>query len=85
MCGSWAQREAKWMRRAGWQLLLFGIRNSGAAFIKWGQWSATREDLFPSVCALHHGLTTFSKHLGILLDGNYCLILAMVNAATHKH
>ena len=34
-----------------WRLLLLGVRNSGAAFIKWGQWSATREDLFPQVSA----------------------------------
>ena len=34
-----------------WRLLLLGVRNSGAAFIKWGQWSATREDLFPQAGA----------------------------------
>jgi aarF domain-containing kinase len=28
-------------------MLLQGCRRSGAAFIKWGQWSATREDIFP--------------------------------------
>ncbi|KAK9819987.1 hypothetical protein WJX72_004814 [[Myrmecia] bisecta] len=35
------------MRRAAFRLLLVGIRAGGAAFIKWGQWSATREDIFP--------------------------------------
>ena len=35
------------IRTAAWQLLLWGIRNGGAAFIKWGQWSSTREDMFP--------------------------------------
>ncbi|EFJ43831.1 hypothetical protein VOLCADRAFT_106661 [Volvox carteri f. nagariensis] len=34
-------------RRCAWRLLLGGCRLSGAAFIKWGQWSATRVDLFP--------------------------------------
>ncbi len=35
------------LRLAAYHLLLWGIRNGGAAFIKWGQWSATREDMFP--------------------------------------
>jgi hypothetical protein len=35
------------MRRGAYRLLLFGCRSSGAAFIKWGQWSATRGDMFP--------------------------------------
>lgn len=35
------------MRLAAYHLLLWGIRCGGAAFIKWGQWSATREDMFP--------------------------------------
>ncbi|CAL8461811.1 g1342 [Coccomyxa elongata] len=48
---SWAQTAAAKLRLRAWRLLLFGIRHSGAAFIKWGQWSATREDLFPQdVC-----------------------------------
>ncbi|KAL6758164.1 ABC1 family-domain-containing protein, partial [Haematococcus lacustris] len=34
-------------RKAAWQLLLLGCRSSGAAFIKWGQWAASRGDLFP--------------------------------------
>ena len=50
MCGCrWMERASKRMRISAWRLLLFGVRNSGAAFIKWGQWSATREDLFPQV------------------------------------
>ena len=34
-------------RDLAWSLLLSSIRASGPAFIKWGQWSATREDMFP--------------------------------------
>jgi aarF domain-containing kinase len=34
-------------RDLAWRLLLLSIRASGPAFIKWGQWSATREDMFP--------------------------------------
>ena len=32
----------------GWALLLRAIRGGGAAFIKWGQWSSARPDLFPA-------------------------------------
>eukprot|EP00208_Stichococcus_sp_RCC1054_P004010 CAMPEP_0206149134 /NCGR_PEP_ID=MMETSP1473-20131121/37622_1 /ASSEMBLY_ACC=CAM_ASM_001109 /TAXON_ID=1461547 /ORGANISM="Stichococcus sp, Strain RCC1054" /LENGTH=1096 /DNA_ID=CAMNT_0053546583 /DNA_START=242 /DNA_END=3533 /DNA_ORIENTATION=+ len=35
------------LRRAAFNLLLFGCRNSGAAFIKWGQWASSRPDLLP--------------------------------------
>ena len=35
------------LRVAAFKLLLSGCKGSGAAFIKWGQWSATREDIFP--------------------------------------
>ena len=41
---STASRRA---RDLAWSLLLTSIRASGPAFIKWGQWSATREDMFP--------------------------------------
>ncbi|GAX75750.1 hypothetical protein CEUSTIGMA_g3193.t1 [Chlamydomonas eustigma] len=34
-------------RVMAWNLLLFGCRTTGAAFIKWGQWAATRTDIFP--------------------------------------
>lgn len=37
------------LRRAAFNLLLFGCRNSGAAFIKWGQWASSRPDLLPEV------------------------------------
>ena len=37
------------LRVAAFKLLLNGCKGSGAAFIKWGQWSATREDIFPKV------------------------------------
>ena len=40
---------ASQLRTAAFKLLLMGCRSSGAAFIKWGQWSATREDIFPAV------------------------------------
>ena len=39
---------ASHLRTAAFRLLLLGCRSSGAAFIKWGQWSATREDIFPA-------------------------------------
>ena len=42
---------ASQLRTAAFKLLLMGCRNSGAAFIKWGQWSSTREDIFPAVCS----------------------------------
>lgn len=50
------------LRRAAFNLLLFGCRNSGAAFIKWGQWASSRPDLLPEVppsppgCATKSGL-----------------------------
>lgn len=43
---------ASQLRTAAFKLLLMGCRSSGAAFIKWGQWSATREDIFPAVSQL---------------------------------
>lgn len=36
-----------WMRLQAWRLLLSGCRNSGVAFIKWGQWASSRQDLYP--------------------------------------
>ena len=61
------ERAARKLRMRAWRLLLLGVRNSGAAFIKWGQWSATREDLFPQVSAhlamlpLHDPSCPFAK------------------------
>ena len=49
-----------------WRLLLLGVRNSGAAFIKWGQWSATREDLFPQAGAHLLKLCKFCLSSGAL-------------------
>ncbi|GIL44479.1 hypothetical protein Vafri_1931 [Volvox africanus] len=43
----WLARLARGSRRGAWWLLLYGCRRGGAAFIKWGQWAATRVDLFP--------------------------------------
>ena len=45
---------ASQLRTAAFKLLLMGCRSSGAAFIKWGQWSATREDIFPAVSQSVH-------------------------------
>eukprot|EP00210_Caulerpa_lentillifera_P007052 g6746.t1 len=36
------------MRLAAFERLLQSCRDGGAAFIKWGQWSSSREDLFPT-------------------------------------
>ncbi|KAG0579209.1 hypothetical protein KC19_4G081900 [Ceratodon purpureus] len=36
-----------------WKMLRYCLERGGAAFIKWGQWSSTREDLFPeSLCTI---------------------------------
>jgi len=40
--------QKSWLRAMVWKFLLLGITSSGAALIKWGQWAATREDLFPT-------------------------------------
>ncbi|KAL3683284.1 hypothetical protein R1sor_001306 [Riccia sorocarpa] len=42
-------------RKVLWGLLRFCLERGGAAFIKWGQWSATREDLFPEDLCLYLG------------------------------
>lgn len=62
---SWGDRAALRCRRAAWSLLLGGCRRSGAAFIKWGQWAATRVDLFPddfcvALGSLHDSAPTHS-------------------------
>ncbi|KXZ56229.1 hypothetical protein GPECTOR_1g2 [Gonium pectorale] len=61
----WRRGAASACRRAAWRLLLGGCRRSGAAFIKWGQWSATRVDLFPddfceALSSLHDRAPTHS-------------------------
>ncbi|KAL2612019.1 hypothetical protein R1flu_023711 [Riccia fluitans] len=43
------------VRKILWALLRFCLERGGAAFIKWGQWSATREDLFPEDLCLYLG------------------------------
>lgn len=40
----WATR----LRTSAYEQLLQGCRDGGPAFIKWGQWSSSREDLFPA-------------------------------------
>ena len=50
------------LRLLAWQMLLFGIKLGGAAFIKWGQWSATREDMFPKVRCACSGPVSLQPH-----------------------
>lgn len=38
---------AAYLRLFAYKLLLHGCKHSGTAFIKWGQWASTRQDLFP--------------------------------------
>ena len=59
---------ASQLRTAAFKLLLMGCRSSGAAFIKWGQWSATREDIFPAVSTAVSTLLS-----GPLLEGTSSL------------
>lgn len=40
------------LRAALWWCLRFCLEQCGAAFIKWGQWSSSREDLFPEELCL---------------------------------
>lgn len=37
-----------WLRKQAWVLLHFSCSYAGAAFIKWGQWSSSRRDIFPA-------------------------------------
>ena len=59
---------ASQLRTAAFKLLLMGCRSSGAAFIKWGQWSATREDIFPAVSVAVSTLLSL-----VLLEKTYLL------------
>ncbi len=43
---------ASTLRTVAFWLLLHACRAGGAAFIKWGQWGASREDVFPRVCGV---------------------------------
>jgi aarF domain-containing kinase len=57
-----------YLPRAWWMQLLRGtLEAAGPAFIKWGQWAATRHDLFPpDMCsaleALHASAPAHSAH-----------------------
>lgn len=62
---------ASQLRTAAFKLLLMGCRSSGAAFIKWGQWSATREDIFPAVSLLLL-LWMLRKFEWVLLESASC-------------
>jgi hypothetical protein len=44
--GAW-ESAGLWLRVRAWRLLLFSSSAAGAAFIKWGQWSSARRDIFP--------------------------------------
>ncbi|CAN0181351.1 unnamed protein product [Ectocarpus sp. 6 AP-2014] len=52
---------SSWFREKVWyRALTYSIGKSGTAFIKWGQWSSTRPDMFPeglceSLSVLHKG------------------------------
>lgn len=37
-----------WLRKHAWVLLHFSCSQAGPAFIKWGQWSSSRRDIFPA-------------------------------------
>lgn len=44
---------AEYLQCTVWVMLRYCLERGGAAFIKWGQWSSTREDLFPeSLCRI---------------------------------
>ncbi|XP_024370944.1 ABC1 family protein YPL109C, mitochondrial [Physcomitrium patens] len=44
---------AEYIQCMVWVMLRYCLEQGGAAFIKWGQWSSTREDLFPeSLCRI---------------------------------
>ncbi len=52
--GHWAagvsawESAGMWLRKKAWVLLHFSCSHAGAAFIKWGQWSSSRRDIFPA-------------------------------------
>mmetsp|Transcript_27691 Transcript_27691/g.54073 ORF Transcript_27691/g.54073 Transcript_27691/m.54073 type:complete len:748 (-) Transcript_27691:510-2753(-) len=56
-----------WMRSLWLLVLRLSLERSGAAFIKWGQWAATRPDIFPrSMCtsmqSLHDAVPPHAWH-----------------------
>ena len=57
------------LRRLAFNLLLFGCRQSGAAFIKWGQWASSRPDLLPEV---------LSRRLHLLCSKELAVVFAQV-------
>ena len=44
--GGWEAQRAAWLELMRWTL-----ERAGPAFIKWGQWAATRPDMFAAVRA----------------------------------
>ena len=68
-----------------WKWAIYALESSGPAFVKLGQWAATRSDMFPSeLCSrlsqLHSGARTHAlslseaELLGILDRSNYTLV-----------
>ena len=53
------------------------LEAAGPAFIKWGQWAATRHDLFPpDFCTILEHLHTQARALGApITDGSHLLFL----------
>ena len=57
------------LRTRAFKLLLWACSQSGAAFIKWAQWSATRTDIFPGVRAVVVVLDRLSLQRGGVGEG----------------
>lgn len=82
--GHWAagvsawESAGLWLRRQAWVLLHFSCSNAGAAFIKWGQWSSSRRDIFPADFC--DALSTFhDRYEGLCCRGCYregCCVFA---------
>jgi aarF domain-containing kinase len=61
--------RARWLRLLRWTL-----EKAGPAFIKWGQWAATRHDLFPpDFCAELEQLHTQASFAGFELLRFHCV------------
>jgi hypothetical protein len=62
---AWLAALSPWFRLRVWYpLLTWCLGRSGACFVKWAQWSATRSDLFPdALCAELASLQAVSRTL----------------------
>jgi len=71
--GHWAagvsawESAGMWLRRQAWVLLHFSCSKAGAAFIKWGQWSSSRRDIFPADFC--DALSVFHDRCGVGASG----------------